>query len=142
MRITKDVVLDLLPVYFSGEASAATRALVEEFLSGDPALAERVRKDWQDNLAAGAPVLPPELELASLRRTRSLLRIQRWIFGLAIGFTAAALSCRFAASGGHVTEFDFLIREYPMPFGASLLAGLVCWVSYFILLRRLRLSAP
>ena len=33
MKITRDVIYDLLPGYFAGEVSADTRALVDEFLA-------------------------------------------------------------------------------------------------------------
>jgi anti-sigma factor RsiW len=38
MKITRDIVLDLLPLYLAGEASADTRALVEEYVQTDPEL--------------------------------------------------------------------------------------------------------
>ena len=43
MNVTKEVIIDLLPVYLAGEASLATRVLVEEFLAQDPELAQEVR---------------------------------------------------------------------------------------------------
>lgn len=43
MKITRDVILDLLPLYLADEASADTRALVAEFLEQDPELAEIAR---------------------------------------------------------------------------------------------------
>ena len=39
MEVTKDVILDLLPLYSADEASADTRALVEEYLAAHPELA-------------------------------------------------------------------------------------------------------
>ena len=36
MKITRDVIYDLLPAYFAGEVSADTRALIDEFLTADP----------------------------------------------------------------------------------------------------------
>ena len=38
MNVTREVIYDLLPAYFAGEASADTRALVEEFFATDPEL--------------------------------------------------------------------------------------------------------
>ena len=74
MNVPREVILDLLPVYLSGEASPATRTIVEEHMKQDAELAERVRLLLADNLAkAVPPVLPPELELRSLRRTQRLL---------------------------------------------------------------------
>src|SRR6185436_12129442 len=45
MKITRDVIIDLLPAVASGEASADTRLLVEEFLASDPELKERLGKE-------------------------------------------------------------------------------------------------
>ena len=36
MKITKDVIADLMPLYPAGEVSADTRALVEDFLKANP----------------------------------------------------------------------------------------------------------
>jgi hypothetical protein len=36
MKITRDVIYDLLPAYFANEVSADTRALIEEFFASDP----------------------------------------------------------------------------------------------------------
>ena len=36
MTITRDVILDLLPLYFAGQVSADTKKLVDEFLKTDP----------------------------------------------------------------------------------------------------------
>jgi anti-sigma factor RsiW len=39
MDITRNVILDLLPLYVAGEVSADTRTLVEKYLETDPELA-------------------------------------------------------------------------------------------------------
>ena len=39
MKITRNVILDLLPLYLAGEVSADTRALVEKYLETDLELA-------------------------------------------------------------------------------------------------------
>lgn len=44
MKITRDVVSDLWPVYVSGAASADTRTLVETFLADDPELARMLKE--------------------------------------------------------------------------------------------------
>jgi predicted anti-sigma-YlaC factor YlaD len=142
MNITREVILDLLPAYLSGEASPATRALVEEHMKEDAELAQRVRLLLADNLAKAAPpVLRPELELRSLRRTQSLLSWQKWLFGLGIFFSAMLLSNEFSFEGGHFKEFHFLLRDYPVEFGICVVLGLACWVAYFSIRRHLRTGA-
>jgi anti-sigma factor RsiW len=44
MKITRGVILDLLPLYVAGEGSPDTRALVEQYLETDPELAEMARR--------------------------------------------------------------------------------------------------
>jgi hypothetical protein len=54
MEVTREVILDLLPLYFSGEASAQTQALVTEYLEHDPDLA-RLARQWQERLSEPPP---------------------------------------------------------------------------------------
>lgn len=44
MNVTRDVIYDLLPAYFSDDASADTRALVEEFFLTDPEFGRMARR--------------------------------------------------------------------------------------------------
>jgi predicted anti-sigma-YlaC factor YlaD len=140
MEITRDIILDLLPVYLAGEASPATRTLVEEFIRHDADLAQRVRELSQQNLAAlqATPLPPPELELKSLRRTRALIGWQRWLFGLAIGFTIPVLSFEIDIENGHLREFHFLLHNHPLLFGAALVLGAGCWLGYYRIRRQMR----
>ena len=143
MNVTREVILDLLPVYLSGEASADTRSLIEEYMKQDPELAQRIRLQSSDNLAKAAPsALPPDLELQSFRRTRRLLGWQKWLFGFAIFFTAMSFSSEFSFADGHFKEFHFLLRDYPAEFGTCVALGLACWIVYFSIRRRLRSTAP
>ena len=139
MNVTREVILDLLPLYLSGEASPATRTLVEEFLQHDPELAERVK--LAGSISTIVPAAPkPELELRSLNRTRRLIAWQKWSFGLAMSCTALAASSQMTISDGHLTEFHFLIQQYPVPFAACLALGIVGWVVYFGLRRRVHIA--
>ena len=40
MKITRDVILDLLPLYIANELSEDTRSLVDEYLETDPEIAK------------------------------------------------------------------------------------------------------
>ena len=143
MNVTREVIVDLLPVYLSGEASPATRSLVEEYMKQDAELAQRVRLQWAENFAKLAPSAPPpELELRSLRRTRGLLHLQKWLFGFGIGFLATTFSFRFSIENGHFHGPHLLLLDDPLMFVSCLLPGLACWIAYFIIRRRLRTNAP
>ncbi len=144
MNVTREVILDLLPVYLAGEASPATRALIEEYLKQDPELAERIRLQRADGSAADRlatvvpSALPPDLELRSLRRTRSLHGWQKWLFGLGIAFTAMSFTSEVSFHDGRITEFHFLIRDFPAQFGTFAALAVACWIGYYAIRRRLR----
>ena len=50
-EVTKDVILDLLPLYLAGEVSAETAALVKKHLESDPELAETAKEMAKAELA-------------------------------------------------------------------------------------------
>lgn len=143
MNVTREVILDLIPIYLAGDASPATRALVDEYLRRDPELAQRIRTLPVNGLAAiKQPPLSSDIEVRSLRRARALIGWQKWLFGLGITFTALTLSNETSFDGGHLKEFHFLIRDYPMQFGTCAALALICWVSYYVIRRRLRVVPP
>jgi len=137
MKINREVIVDLLPVYVSGEASPATRTLVEEYLSQYPELMEQVlRLKSEDHLDFPEVTVPPELAMRSLRRTKTLLAWQRWLFGPGVFFTLFSLSFEMNISGGRIREFHFLLRDSPL-FASFLAIGICCWIAYFVVRRRL-----
>jgi anti-sigma factor RsiW len=141
MNVTRDVILDLLPLYVAGEASPATRELVEEYLKGDPELAARARGMHAQMGAPHLPSLAPETEMKSLRRTRQVLAWQRWLFGLGIALTAIGCSLRIEFDGARPTSVHVLLFDYPYPFAASLVLGIACLLAYRTLRRRHRTGA-
>jgi len=145
MSIPREVVFDLLPLYVAGEASPGSRALVDEYLRSDPALAARVSA-WQregivpEDAAIAGP--PPEAELKALMRTRRILTLRTWLMGLAIAFTAIALALRIEFVGVRATSVRLVIFERPLELGLVLAAGLACWAGYAALGARLRTRPP
>ncbi|MCG6949677.1 MAG: zf-HC2 domain-containing protein [Acidobacteria bacterium] len=62
MTVSRDVILDLLPLYLSGEASADSMALVKEHLDDDSELASLAEK-WERSLPNSPPVpVSPDAE--------------------------------------------------------------------------------
>ena len=143
MNVTREVILDLLPVYLAGEASPDTRALIEEFVEQDKELAQRIRVQWADNFAKIAPAaLQPDLELRSLRRTRAIIGWQKWLFGFGISFTAIALTSQISFENGRIKDFHFLMRDFPAQFGTFALLAIACWSCYYAIRRSLRTPKP
>jgi hypothetical protein len=142
VEVTREVILDLIPLVLGGEASPASRALVEEYLKQHPDLADRVRVLQAEGFApTGSSELTPDLELKSLRRTKRLLGLQRWLFGLGIALTAISLGMRIEFREGRIAEFRFLLSEYPLELGIPLVLGLGFLIAYFVIRRRQRTSA-
>ena len=90
MKLEREVIIDLLPAYFSGEASAATRALVEDFFRENPDFEKSARsaagpleslKAAPSRLGAG---LDPEKEKLALERARMVTETRTSFFWLAV----------------------------------------------------------
>jgi hypothetical protein len=136
MKVPKEIILDLLPLFLAGEASPATRVLVEEYLAQDPELAQRVRRPPVDDFShAESLSVPPELELRTLRRTQRRIALLRWVFGWGLVFSLCALALQISFSP---FRLHFLIFDYPAELGSSLGVGLLCWALYFLLRSKLR----
>jgi predicted anti-sigma-YlaC factor YlaD len=138
MTITRNVVMDLLPLYLAGEASAETNALVEEFLRQDPELgrqADLARRDLPAGAAVAPTALPPDLELRALRRTQVLLRWQRLAFAFAVTFSCLSLTTVISFEGGRL-HYRLLILEYPQIFGPCVGLAVSGWLHYYFFLRR------
>ena len=55
-KITRNVILDLMPLYLAGEASQDTKELVEEYLETDKELAEMAKQSTTFDLPKDVPV--------------------------------------------------------------------------------------
>ena len=133
LNVTRDVVADLWPIYEAGEATADTRALVEEFLAGDPAFAASLRETPALN-ASPAPA-PPDVKLAALKRTRDLVRGNSWLRGLRL----AAFVLTLFALGRIISDTSWDVS--PRGFIADAIMATVLWALYCVLLRRYRMRS-
>ncbi|MEZ4766524.1 MAG: hypothetical protein R3C26_26035 [Calditrichia bacterium] len=96
MNITEQVILDLLPVYQSGDASEDTVKLVETYLAEHPDFAKKIAKALPEipvEAIAQKHQFIKENEMTALTQTRSLLRWKGIWMGFAIFFSVAPLSC-------------------------------------------------
>ena len=130
MNITRDVVKDLVAVYLAGEASADTRALVEDWLRSDPELAAQVER--ARGLELPIVALPaPTVEKRAFDRTRRRLRGRAIVLGAAIYFSTLPLSVTFGSDGFHgLLLEDWLSRAVALAVAAGL------WIAYW------RMSRP
>lgn len=86
MKLEREVIVDLLPAYFSGEASAATRALVEDFFRENPDFEKSARSAAGplESLKAAPPRLDPEKEKMALERARLVTETRSSFFWLGV----------------------------------------------------------
>jgi hypothetical protein len=98
MNITRKVVTDLLPVYFSGEASSDTKSLVEEYFRDNPDFERMARSAGTplDTLETAPPVAAgSEKEKCDLESVRRGLNRRKWLFALSLFLTLSPLSFYF-----------------------------------------------
>jgi anti-sigma factor RsiW len=134
MKITRDVVSDLWPLYESGEASADTRAVVEEFLKSDSEFARRLREDESGKLLAAVPMnLAPDQETKALNRVRKAMLKKDWPLFFAIVFSGMAF-------GRIVSDTSFDVS--PKRFIITAAIAAVFWIWFFVrLVRKLKVTA-
>jgi hypothetical protein len=74
MEITRNVILDLLPLYLAGEVSADTRALIEKYLETDPELAKIAKPSAAMEFPEDIPIpLTKENEMEAYKKSKQLI---------------------------------------------------------------------
>ena len=107
-NVTRDVIVDLWPLYVAGEASQDTRGLVEAFLHEDPEFARELRQEASGVLPGhDVPSLTPDHELKTLAQVKRRLKGPRWLLFLAMVFTMQAFA-RIVSD----TSFDVSPRKF------------------------------
>jgi hypothetical protein len=137
MTISRNVILDLLPLYVAGEASEESRALLEQYLRENPEFAAAVRDRAEKTTALLASVQappPPDHEKATLERVRRFNRRRTYLLAFCIFLTLTPFA--FGFEGRHVHWM--MLRDNPTQAVFSWIAALVCWIVYSIMGRRLR----
>ncbi len=120
-KITRDVLLDLLPMYVAGEASEDTRRLVEQYLDEDAELmriASRMKAIRIPEAPRGAAANP---ELKAFARTKQLMFQRNLFLALAVMFTV------FLA-----VAMGFLLNTYPEAGAISFTLAAIFWIVYWL----------
>ena len=127
MTVTRSVILDLWPLYTSGDASDDTRVLVDAFLHDDPEFARQIRQEAV--LPASPAVLPPDAE------TQAFVRLRRRLRGYPILLNGAVLfSC--LAFGRIVMDTSWDVS--PRRFISTAAIAAAFWIAFFVSLWRMR----
>ena len=125
MNVTREVITDLLPLYFSGDASADTVTMVDEFFRQDPEFAHLARRmsDVREKLVREVPAPEDDMEKSVLKKTRDMVQARNLWLGFAVAYTLVPLFF-------YKTEVAHLFF-----FFASF-----CWLAYFFYYMKVRRS--
>lgn len=133
MTVTHDVISDLWPVYEAGEASADTRALVEEYLAQHPGFAARLSAGLK--LPGMEVSMRQDAETQALRKTRDLVRGRGWLRGVRL---FASVMTIFAIT--RIVQ-DTTWTVPPTRFVAEAAAAAIAWGVYVTVLALQRRKA-
>lgn len=143
MNITRDIINDLLPAYFSGDATADTRRAVDEYFRLDPAFEGEARRAAAALEHLGLPGTAPastSAEKATLQRAKRALRTQKVLLAVASTLTLNAVSLGFSFEIGndHVKVHWLALPGQAGLVVTILLASALFWTLYFRTSRRVR----
>jgi hypothetical protein len=134
MTVTRDVILDLLPLYFAGQVSADTKALVDEFLKTDPDFARMSQRFDTLLNDRGAAQDGTAAERRAFERTRMLLKYRNQTIGMAIAYSL--LPFAFMFRDGQITWI--LMRDRPSVAAAFAATAIACWIAALVINYRAR----
>ena len=135
MNITRGVVTDLLPVYFSGDASDDTKSLVEDYFRQNPDFERLARSAGTplETLRATPPVAADsEKEKRDIESVRCGLERRKWLFGLSLFLTLSPFWFYF--THGHLASLIVGDNLWKAAFDWSMAA--LFWFLYLAHLRR------
>jgi hypothetical protein len=96
MEITRDVILDLLPLYIANEVSEDTRALIEKYLENDPEIAKIALKSAMAELPRNIPSpLTKEDKMKAYGEAKRLMFLRTMILAVLISGMILALLAAF-----------------------------------------------
>jgi len=132
MKITRDVITDLLPVYLSGEASTDTKALVDSFLKDDPEFAKLIDENGAV-LPDGQVKLSKDIEMDTLNETKKLLQQRSTYLAFTILFLLLPASFKFDTHGIY-----WMWADTPINVLIFLAFGIIFGIQYWRISRKLK----
>ncbi|HEX5434841.1 MAG TPA: hypothetical protein VFY05_11430, partial [Candidatus Angelobacter sp.] len=128
MKLEQDVIIDLLPAYFSGEASAATRAVVEDYFQENPEFEKMARAGSWPLEGLKVPFRPPdkEKEKLALELARRVTEERNSMLWLAICFSLILLLFRV-----HDHKLVWVMWQDPGLGSVFSLLVIFFWISYW-----------
>lgn len=143
LTVGRGVINDLLPAYFSGEASADTRLLVDNYFAQFPDFALEARRGaapLAKREKASDIRLDSALEKRALQRSKRILRARALLLALASTFSLNAISIGFSfeIENGHARIHWLSVPgQLQVVVGLCVLAA-VFWTLYIVVRRRVK----
>jgi len=134
MKLTDEVMNDLLTLYLAGEASADTNALVESHARQSPAFAAKVAAAGALPMGMPQDAPPNDLELRTLTDTRRFIFLRTLFLAGAILFTLMPLVFSFDERG---IEFLVLGRHPELMWSFWAVAA-AAWTACYVVQRQVR----
>lgn len=126
MKITENVITDLLPLYDSGEASPDTIALVDEFLTQNPDFERLVSADVEPLFLSSDESFDSS-DMEAILRIKRILNFRSILFGAALFCSLMPFSVVGSSSQGiHWIMF----RDLPLLASFFAIAALLSWGGY------------
>lgn len=133
MKITRDVITDLWPLYQADEASEDTRQLIQAFLAQDPEFAKTLAEALRESLPVlNSNPINKETEMETLKITKKIMKRRNLFMSLGMLFTGLTFAFRFGSDG-----VQWLWTGSPQIAIICLLVGISAWIGYFIAGRHL-----
>ena len=127
MKMTEDIIIDLLPVYQSGEASEDTIKAVEQYLEENPAF-KKILSNFDNKLISNEVDQPhSKIEKEALMRVKKILRTRSILLGVALFLSLMPLS-----NAGNSTDglTWLMFRDAPNVAILFGVAALFAWIAY------------
>ena len=147
MNVTRDVILDLLPLCHAGEASDDTHKLVAAFAAEDAEIARLLATPPARALPETPLLIDKETEMQTLERTKTYMKWQTVLLGGASFLTFFAVFVLLAL-GTFLTLFrveqesrTLLLLAATGGLLAVLLAA-AAWTGYFVFRHHYRMGSP
>lgn len=138
MKPTENIIIDLLPLYLEGEASTDSVNMIEQYFAEHPEFANRAQNFKLNSINTADPALiTEEDEMQDLKKTKRVLKLRSFIFGLAIFFSAIPFTFG-DVSWAQEEGVHWLWKNYPE---GALICGfiaLILWGAYAWLHKRLK----
>ena len=134
MKITDDVIIDLIPVYQSGEASEDTQALVETYFQENPAFAQMITQIENKLNVLSTSDITIAQEKEAIMRVKKILRWRSILFGIALFCSLMPLS---AAGNSEDGLTWMMIRDLPILAAGFIFFAMISWGAYYWTFRAL-----